>query len=286
MALVKDQILFLLSGGTSNIDPSQSLGGEPSTAIILDGINNLFSNVTREHVTSGYIDYRCFYIYNNSEDPLTDLEIFIASQVEGGSVGYLGINIADDEQQVSVLSTNLVTGGYFTFTFGDSPSIHVNYDADIDNWATNFQNALLTYADLTSVTVTGSFFPDYSVGYFHNQKAYIFVVQFSEIDGQRNQPYITINGNHLTGVSNIDMSVLKKVTGSPCNTIARSIAAATTVPDGVIFYNSSPINRITLGSLMPREYLPIWIKRVTPSGVSEMNNDGFSVNLVGNAEIF
>jgi hypothetical protein len=46
-------IAFVLSGGTANTDPNESLGGLPSPVQIDDQIDNLFDDVTEQEAGDG-----------------------------------------------------------------------------------------------------------------------------------------------------------------------------------------------------------------------------------------
>ncbi len=63
MAVVK----LYLSGGVANKFPVTSLGGVRSTTeIVAATLNNLFDDTTRVEIINGRIEYRCFYIKNES----------------------------------------------------------------------------------------------------------------------------------------------------------------------------------------------------------------------------
>lgn len=58
--------------------PDASLGGNPSFFPILPGRENLFSHVKRSQSIDGYVDYRCIYIFNQSDRySLVDVSIEI-----------------------------------------------------------------------------------------------------------------------------------------------------------------------------------------------------------------
>lgn len=55
------------SGGTLNMFPNTSTGGGMSNTQIPDSVlNNLFDTVNRVEVINGRIEYRCFWIYNET----------------------------------------------------------------------------------------------------------------------------------------------------------------------------------------------------------------------------
>lgn len=284
MAQTVDQIIFYLSGGISNTEPSRALGGEMSTAVVLDGINNLFGDLTVAQSIAGRIDHRCFYVYNNSSDSFANVEVYISEQIEGGSSGYLGITTADDQQQLTFLTSSNITGGSFQFWVGDDGPVTVNYENTMEAWAGNFE-AALTNLDY-SATVVGSFFPDYSTGYYQNKKAYVFIVTFNENSGSKAQPYITITKNDLITTGDMVSRVIKSVAGSPINNVAKKITNATTIPEGVIFQETSPADTILIGYLSPQEFFPVWVKRISPASSESVQGDGFTVSIRANAVIF
>ena len=63
MAVVK----LYLSGGAGNKFPVTSLGGVRSTTeIVAATLNNLFDDTTRVEIINGRIEYRCFFVKNES----------------------------------------------------------------------------------------------------------------------------------------------------------------------------------------------------------------------------
>jgi len=60
------------SGGTANIDPDGSLGGQMSTTTITDDtVDNLFDSITRGEALIGRTEYRCLYVFNTGAGLLT-----------------------------------------------------------------------------------------------------------------------------------------------------------------------------------------------------------------------
>lgn len=84
MPIVASDIVFRLSGGTSNTAPASSLGGARSTAgggvIVTDTLNNLWDDVSGAESSAGDIEYRCIYVLNNHGSlTLTAAKIWISS---------------------------------------------------------------------------------------------------------------------------------------------------------------------------------------------------------------
>jgi hypothetical protein len=76
MAVQASDILFFLTGGSSNADPNQSQGGARSNTQIGSGLNNLYDNITGTNHSAGTVDagqandYRVFCV--KLANPLAD----------------------------------------------------------------------------------------------------------------------------------------------------------------------------------------------------------------------
>lgn len=283
----KEEIIWVLSGGRSNRDPDESLGGKPSTTVITDGLNNLFDDVSRSEIRRGNIDYRCFYVKNGSNETWQNVQIYISSQTEDGAFGYVGVALADDEQQFSVIADDDVEGGYFTFDFEDNVNIRVNYNSDLDTWAANFQLALRSLPELRDVEVSGLYFPNHSTTQYQNKTFYAFRVYFTGRDGKRNQPYIYPNTNNLVvaGGGESQLKSYKTIIGAPSNTEAVKVSSEDQRPDNVLFNLTSKDAPIQLGDLRPGEYLPVWIMRENFPEAVERRNDIITIALRGASTI-
>lgn len=81
LSVILDQLEFRLSGGESNINPFQSLGGAMSNAIpnaiIVDGtFDNVWDDITVQERLAGDISYRWIYFYNSSLETLYNLHMY------------------------------------------------------------------------------------------------------------------------------------------------------------------------------------------------------------------
>src|SRR3990167_10806612 len=122
-------IQYVLSGGPANNDPNLSLGGDPSSVGISDGINNLFDDVSDEESQAGATDYRCFYIFNNNvTDSFYGTKLWIESEVAEGSDINVGIPLKDDIQKITI--TGNVTSGNLQLVY-DTTSFSFNFDSDV-----------------------------------------------------------------------------------------------------------------------------------------------------------
>src|SRR5215216_193429 len=67
MPLSQADLELRLSGGSTNINPNNSLGGTMSTRILLtDEMNNAWDDISGAEAQVGDVEYRCFYAYNKS----------------------------------------------------------------------------------------------------------------------------------------------------------------------------------------------------------------------------
>lgn len=268
MPISGSDILYVLSGGSANTNPNLSLGGDPSVQTVLNSTNNLFADVTTEQANQGFVDYRCFYIFNDSfSETLFEAKLFIFSEVDDGSSVQIGITQANDVQSIVVLGT--VSGGSFTVSFDSTPVV-VAYNSNVSVWASNLQVALRTISGLGDVTV--------SVSAFFNSVN--FTVNFVGTAGNKFQPLLVITNNSLTG-SGISLSVSKVVDGGPINLIAPQIDVSTTTPFGVMFSIATELNPILIGDFGPTDGIAVWMQRTTPNNSLPLANDGFKIRFSG-----
>jgi hypothetical protein len=265
-------IVHVLSGGASNQNQFASLGGDPSSYPVPNGINNLFENVTADEQEDGLVDYMCFYVFNNSNtETLWNSTVAITDEVAGGSDMALGFAFVDEIQTVTVVGDP--TTGSLTLGHGDE-DFTFSYNSDLGVWAANFQTAIRTVDGLEDVTVTAQT----GIG---PSTTVVFTVIFAGTSGKRFHPTLTVTSNGLTPASTVTTS--KIVPGSPINGIAPLIDAPTTTPTGVSFYTPSMENPLSIGHLGPTEGYPVWVRRTTAAGSSALASDGGAVLVSGTA---
>jgi len=256
-------ISFVLSGGTSNINPNAALGGEPSSYPIVDSmVNNLFNDVTPSQSQEGYEDYRCFYVFNDGPTTVYEVKIWVASEYAGGASVQLGIDYKNELQRITIGNVG-ITGGSFTLSYNGTSFI-VNYDPDIGVWATNFQTAINNLLALNDVQIIVQYSSDST----------LFDVSFTGRDGKRWHPALAIVSNNLIPETTIGLSILQ--VGSPINTSAVEIGAETNPPGGVVFYETTETSPIYVPRLDPEDELPIWVKRTTLENTESIAEDGFT----------
>lgn len=263
MAISFSDVVFVFSGGISNYKPELSLGGEPSSIVIGDIGNNLFDSVTNNDMIVEIIDYRCFYIFNQSEfDTLYNLKIFIENISE--VVCEVGLNKFNDTQKI-VLSGN-PTSGSIQFGF-DIYTFTINFTTNLVDLKNNF---LLAFQELgydVEVTITKP------------SCCYEILVAFMNADGFKYQPLMTLESNNLS--PSTDIYIFKLSDGSPINTIAPIVPDVYTAPQGIVFESPTEGNPIVLAGLKPLEGVPIWLKRTIPAGPKNKLSQTFTFVMRG-----
>lgn len=267
-------VSIVLSGGSSNINPDNSLGGEPSSMPVTDNaINNLFADITSDQSSAGFTDYRCIYFFNDGSVPMYSMEIWIEQMSSGGSNLQLGVQNSNEIQRITV-SGAIVTGGSFILSYNNMPFTST-YNVDLGSWATSIQNSLNALLDgggnhfFHGVVVTATNIDLTTIA---------FDCIFSGLDAQRTfDQFVLVSNNLLPNNVNVAISVIRQ--GSPINTIAPDINVSTTPPGGVIFSTAPQMSPITLPLLNLAEGFPLWIQRNTVAGTSALENDLLTIRL-------
>lgn len=106
MAIVSTEIKKYLSGGSSNTNPNEALGGAiSSTEIVDDTLNNLFDKVTGSESEVGSIEYRAFFVKNtNATKTYEDAKIYISTNTASADT-IVHIALADEAVGVSTIET-------------------------------------------------------------------------------------------------------------------------------------------------------------------------------------
>lgn len=270
-----NDIVYVLSGGSTNTDPDKSLGGDPSATPILSGTNNLFTSVTQDESTTGNIDYRCQYVFNNSlSETLWNCNIYVKSQVEGGAFADLGVIFSDEIQLLTVIGN--VTGGSLTLSY-EGDNFTVAYNASLSVWVSNFQTAIRTVPYLGDVIVTGQ--TSLTVD---NIPVTTFTILYTgSAAGNRFHPILTVITNALTPLPVVSASRL--TAGGPINSIAPVIDRGTTTPTGVVFADTTQASPLRLGDLRPTDGFPVWVRRTTQPDTQPLAGDGFTCVCSGTA---
>ena len=269
MPLSNSDITFTFSGGSTNSDPNESLGGDPSVQPILN--KRLFDDVTDAETKSGVIDYRCFYVNNESNvDSLYNALIYVAYDTPGEVTVQLGFSFEDERQNLTVTNVTSITGGSFTLTYTDTSNhdVLVNWNSDLSVWSGNLQTALRAITNLEDVIVSGSL----------AGSSVVFEIDFVEAASKRYHEVLVLKtgGNNLVASQTTTISVVKSVSGGPINRIADVIDVDTTTPNNIVFNTTASV-----GDIRPLDSIPIWIKRIVPANTPAIENDGFVLRIKG-----
>lgn len=276
MGIEPTDIIMRLSGGSQNKSPENSLGGEFSQNLV--NATTLFSNLTESEALAGRTDYRCIYLFNeNAIYSLSDAVIGITSQVGGGASVEIGVISRNEKQKIVVNGT--ADSGYFVLEYAltnaglGTHRITVNYDSDIDIWASNLQTALnacpeygFTGCKVTVSKVTIS-----------SGDVVTFVLDWTGTGAKRYFNLLTCVENRLGGDPEILISRIQA--GAPINAIAPVINSETDNPSSVTFTSNG--ESIGIGTLTPYDSFSIWIKRIIIKNTTIVQNDGFVLKLTG-----
>lgn len=276
MTTTGSDITVVLSGGTTNINVNDSLGGDPSAApVVTSALNNLFADISSEESADGKEDYRCIYIFNDGDTPIYDLEVWIYEDYTDGATMEIGIKEQDESQRITITGDQ-VTGGKVTLSYG-TVSFDSEYNSDLSVWSSTLEETLL---DLINPTTEDPFFKSLNVVAENSgSDTLIFNINFSAKDGKRNFEKINVESNELVPLGAINVIITAPQEGSPINTIAPEINVETTPPGGVSFFAATETSAISLPRLAPSEGFPLWIKRVIPAGTTAQESDGFRIRM-------
>jgi hypothetical protein len=266
MSISASDISIVFSGGTENDNPGQSLGGPPSAVPLpSSGLNNLFDDVTAQESEDGLIDHRCFYLFNDGNDPVFNVRLWIVSEEDDGSTIEVGI---ESRNEIQRLILNDPDGGSLSLTYR-SRTFVTTYNTDLSAWATALQNSLNSLQDvngnalLSGVTVRAQ----------NSGSSIFFDVTFDGADAKRAHDTLIINANNLTP-NGTTASVTTLQNGSPVNTEAPDLDLDTTTPSGVSFGSPADTAPIIIPRLEPGDGFPIWIRRTTEAGATPTSLDG------------
>jgi hypothetical protein len=249
--LASNQILFFLSGGPTNPKPEKSLGGMVSSYPARRGINGLFTDTTQTTAALGRTDYRCFYVFNSSTTgTLYGASIHLESVDIGNVELALGVSKRTESQILSV--TGPVFFGLVRFSFGDA-RFSASWNGSPDAFMANMLLAMRSIG-LLGVEIT----------YSLSGNEYKFVIVFSGVNGNKAQPLLNVSENFLAGIETPEVSISRQTIGSPINVVATETASPETIPHDVVFVETSPLSKILVGTLGPKDYMAVWVRRTTP----------------------
>lgn len=272
---MSNTISIVLSGGSSNINPNSSLGGDPSAASVPSNqMNNLFEDISKEIAASGSEEYRCVYIFNDTEYTLNNVNAWMYYDFPGSVYTEIGIVDQDEVQRVTIHGP--VDGGSLSLSY-QTGIASCNYQENSSAWASELQTNLRSMLDENLHPLL----PDVVVTATTGNSLIVFDIQFAGISGSRSCDLLTVHSCTLTPSSQVSISLVRVYSGSPINTIATELSSATTVPAGVSFYIPNETSPIQLPKLKLGEGFPIWIRRIIPNDAIPKESDGFTMRISG-----
>jgi|LSQX01.1.fsa_nt_gb hypothetical protein len=269
MTTQSSDISVVLSGGSANLDPNKSLGGQPSSSpIVNNSLNNLFDDISPDEADVGHEDYRCIYIFNDGDTSVFEVALWISSDYTGGATMELGVEQASEMQRITVAGSP--TGGSLLLSY-DSREFTVFYHSDLADWAKELQTKLNALTNDQGGKLLGGV----SVTTQNTGAVTIFDINFIGRDASRNHSTITVVANSLTPNSTITIATTRQ--GGPINTSAVGIDVETTPPGGVSFFAASEASPISFPRLDPGDGFPLWVKRTILAETDPVERDGFQL---------
>jgi hypothetical protein len=278
MTTTASDLSVVLSGGISNINPNLSLGGDPSSTPVLNGLlNNLFDDVTSTDASVGVEDYRCIYIFNDGDTTIWNVKLFVTENVSNSSYMELGIYEYNETQRITIIGP--MTGGQLVLLY-KGRTFTVPYDPDLGVMSTTLQTELQNLT-INNFSDQKFFKKVFVIAQAVANNTFIFDVKWLEKDAKRNFDKISLDfgGNQLTPSGNVDVSFTTTQEGSPVNSIANEISLETNPPGNIGFFVPSEISPIIIPFLDPNDGFPLWIKRTVPTGAAAQDNDGFTLRI-------
>lgn len=277
MAISPNDIVYLLSGGTYNNNPYNSLGGEPSLRAVFGVVNNLFDDVTSSEAEQGSVDYRCIYVANNNAvDSFYDTRLYIESQTIEGSNIKIGVPTATDTQRIIVAGS--VQGGSFTISY-DGTSVTVNWDLYLAQWAKNIEDGLNALSELGGVVVDASTYSTEGGDVFNQTR--VFEITFAGVSNNRYHPTLQLVANNLIAPSPATIQITKIQDGCPINAIAAEIDTDKIEPYGITWETPTEAAPLFIGTMRHGDSFPIWIQRTTSAQSDPLSDDGFVLRVLG-----
>lgn len=259
-----DDIVFVFSGGSSNYDPFQSIGGDPSSVEISEISGNLFGSLVDPQLRLGIVDYRCFYVFNqNSTDTLYDFSVYVENTTTTSCL--LGIKTQNEIQKIT-LSGSPVSGNLVLNYNGIN--MLVNFTTNMSQLATNFIQAFTTVGVL-GVQVTA----------VANTGYYTVTINFDGDSGFKFHPLLINVSNNLSPTTEVFIEKIQQ--GSPINIISPQVANIRTKPENIEFVNYTPTNMLSLTSLRPLEGFPVWLQRIVQPGSDKATSQTFTFKVKG-----
>lgn len=262
--LTTNDIVFVFSGGQGNYDPFKSLGGDPSVIEVSEISQGLFNSLTDEQLKSGLTDYRCFYIFNQSDtETLYNFYIYVENTSNVSCL--IGLNKQNDVQKITLSGSP--TTGNLVLNY-NSNEFTVDFSTNMAQLALNFQQQLVDLG-LIGVVVTA----EAKTGFYNIN------ISFEGDSGYKYHPLISLVTNNLSPAT--DFFIRKTQDGSPINIIVPKTQNVLLAPENINFELFTPTEPLSLTSLQPSEGFPVWLKRTIPAGSTKSDALSFQFKIKG-----
>ena len=266
--MLKKDVKYFLSGGPTNKEPNNSLGGLPSSQELSGNLGNLFGNVTPQQLVAGITDYRCFYIFNSNKSEKLNHTQLVANKSLSGAVIEIGLNLGNAVQALVI--TGKPTNAWFQLVYSQTTHIEktriIHWSLDVNLMGQRIAAVLNSLNQLGGVEVIGQ----------ETETGFDFLIEFKGEAGRRQQPLLGVVNSVGIGV---EVSVVQA--GGPINLIAPNIGFSNNPPVGVTFFDLKRLRAVKMGSFFPGDYLPVWIMRTVTPDTTPIQSDSFQFAIRG-----
>lgn len=164
MPIIASDIKFFLSGGSTNTDGNDALGGAISSTEASSSLNALFDYVTGDESAAGDTEYRCIYIQNDHPSlTLYGTKIWISTNTPSTDTSAeiaLGTSAVSGTEQTIADEDTAPSGTTFSTATNEGASLSIG-DLDAGEWKAIWikrivdSSAAAYNADGMTITVKG-----------------------------------------------------------------------------------------------------------------------------------
>jgi len=256
MAIATTDHKAYLTGGSANTNVNLSLGGAISATLITDNvINNLFDNVSTAESLAGMTDYRCIAIKN--ENSVSAGSFTVNNMYAIITLGTTDFTLIG---ATSVTASAFVIGTTYTITAIGTTDFTL-IGAAANTVGTRFT---ATGAGTGTGTAVTTVFTATGVGTGTGTAGQI---------AQNVSVYISAN----TPSPGTDVSIGLDPNGVSVDAVTTT--PETTAPTGVTFSQPTTAGVLTVGSILPQDYVNIWLRWVVTAGAAAYTNDSVSLSV-------
>ena len=251
--------MLLLSGGESNINPLQSIGGEPSYRIVnpVHYLNNMFDNLSNQQMSTGHTNYRCIYVMNRNVNTLYGTEIYVENNtVEGVNIA-VGCDSSTEIQGIKI-DAGAIEGNTFRLSIESQETPDIVFSSDIATCINNIQTAIQTisYFEETTIISAAESMPIPSDNPSRGP-IYYYQVTFVGSADHHAIALMVVSQNNL----GVQVNTCRLSHGSPINAIAPKMDFDIIIPNEIVFTTTSELSPLSIGDLQSGDIFAIWVRR-------------------------